>query len=87
MALMHRAPVDEPEFTGEGITYTTEPGARLWALEVPFPGRRPMRCTVRAKSQRQALQFAAARHPAADPEGIRVLSKQEARELIYVQPN
>lgn len=87
MALVYSTPVDAPECIGEGITYTTERGTRLWALEVPFPGRRPMRCTIRAKSQRQALQFAAARHPAADPERIRVLSKDEARELIYVEPH
>lgn len=87
MATTYTAPVDEPQCTGEGITYTKERGARLWALEVPFPGRTPMRCTIRAKSQRQALQFAAARHPAADPDGIRVLSKDEARELIYVEPH
>lgn len=82
MALTYTAHTDEPEYRGEGITYTTERGARLWALEVPFPGRQPMRCTIRATSQRQALQFAAARHPAADPERIRVLSKSEAGGLL-----
>lgn len=82
MALTYRTPVDEPDCTGEGITRTSERGTRLWPLEVPIPGSRPLRCTVRAKSQRQALQFAAARHPAADPERIRVLTTEEAGGLI-----
>lgn len=82
MAFPYYAPTDEPDCVGEGITYTTEPGARLWPLEVPIPGSRPMRCTIRAKSQRQALQFAAARHPAANPERIRVLSRSEAGGLL-----
>lgn len=82
MALRYTTPVDAPEYTGEGITYTTEPGTRLWPLEVPIPGSRPLRCTIRAKSQRQAVQFAAARHPAANPERIRVLSTSEAGGLL-----
>lgn len=79
---MHAAQDEQPSQTGEGITYTTEPKARLWAVEVPFPGRQPMRCTIRAISQRQALQFAAARHPGADPNCIRILSKSEAGGLL-----
>lgn len=73
---------EQPTHTGEGITYTTQPKARLWAVEVPFPGRQPMRCTIRAISQRQALQFAAARHPGANPDQIRVLSNSEAGGLL-----
>lgn len=73
---------EQPTQTGEGITYTTEPKARLWAVEVGFPGRQPMRCTIRATSQRQALQFAAARHPGADPNRIRALANQEAGGLL-----
>lgn len=73
---------DEPTHGGEGITRTTEPGARMYYLEIPFPGRQMMRCTIRAKSQRQALQFAAARHPTADVDGIRVMSGHEAEGLM-----
>lgn len=73
---------DEPECVGEGITYTNSSAARLWPVEVPFPGRPPMRCTIRATSQRQALQFAAARHPTANAAAIRVLPKTEAWELL-----
>lgn len=82
MSKRYPLPDDQPTHTGEGVTYTKEPGARLWALEIRFPGGHPMRCTVRATSQRQALQFAAARHPNADPERIRVLTKSEAGGLL-----
>lgn len=78
----HAAQDEQPTQTGEGITFSTEPRARLWAVEVPFPGRQPMRCTIKATSQRQALQFAAARHPGADPNRIRILSKSEAGGLL-----
>lgn len=73
---------EQPTHVGEGVTYTTKPGARLWALEIRFPGGHPMRCTIRAASQKQAIQFAAARHPNADPARIRVLSKSEAGGLL-----
>ena len=82
MAHRYQAHDDAPEYTGDGITFTTQTGARLWAVEVPFPGRSAMRCTIRAISRRQALQFAAARHPSANPDGIRVLSKSEAGGLL-----
>ena len=82
MAKHYLAQDEEPTQTGEGITYTTEPKARLWAVEVPFPARQPMRCTIRATSQQQALQFAAARHPGADPDRIRALAKPEAGGLL-----
>lgn len=82
MALRYHAHDDAPDHTGEGITYTTQPGSRLWAVEVPFPGRQPMRCTIRATSKTQALQFAIARHPSANPDRIRVLSKTEAGGLL-----
>lgn len=82
MALIPKTHTDEPTHGGDGITYTSSPKARMWALEVPFPGRRPMRCTVRAISQRQALQFAMARHPTADPNGIRILGKNETQGLL-----
>ena len=62
--------------TGEGITRTSDPGARLWPAEVVFPGRRPMRCTVRAISRQQAKQFAAARHP--DATSISILSRKSS---------
>jgi hypothetical protein len=41
-----------------------------------------MRCTIKATSQRQALQFAIARHPAALHDRIRILSKSEAGGLL-----
>jgi hypothetical protein len=82
MSKRYSVPDEQPTHVGEGITYTTKPGARLWALEVPFPGNASLRCTVRAISQRQAVQFAAARHPNANPERIRVLSKSEAGGLL-----
>lgn len=76
---------DAPTAAGEGITYTSKPGTRMYAVEVPFPGRRPMRCTIRAISPRQALQFAIARHPGAFIDGIRILHKSEAPTL-YDRP-
>lgn len=79
---MHAAYTDEPTHGGEGITRTSKPGSRLYFLEIPFPRRHMMRCTIRATSQRQALQFAAARHPTADVDGIRVLSREEAQGLM-----
>lgn len=51
--------------SGEGITMTTEAGARLWPYRVMFPGNRPMRGSVRAVSKRQAERFLRARHPQA----------------------
>jgi len=51
--------------TGEGITMTTEPGAKLWPYRVVFPGNRPMRGSIRAASRRQAERFLRARHPQA----------------------
>lgn len=82
MSKRYQTPTDEPTYTGEGITFTTQTGSRLWAVEVPFPGRSAMRCTIRATSKTQALQFAIARHPSANPERIRVLSKTEAGGLL-----
>lgn len=54
---------DACQFAGEGITRTSTPGARLWPVEIRWPGVRPMRCTIRATSKRQAYQFAERRHP------------------------
>ena len=55
---------DDPcRMAGEGITRTTEPGAKFWPVEIRWPGRRPMRCTIRALNRQQAHLFAARRHP------------------------
>jgi hypothetical protein len=55
---------DEPTHTGEGITRTTDPAARLWPVTVTFvTGARPLRTTIRALGPLQAEQFARARHP------------------------
>jgi len=68
-------PDDSPcRHSGEGITRTSEPGARFWPVEVAFACRRPMRCTIRALSKQQAYQFATARHP--DASSIRVLPRK-----------
>lgn len=82
MARTYSVAVDEPDYTGEGITYTTDKRARLYAVVVPFEGRQPMRCTIRATSQQQAMSFAVARHPGAIADRIRVLSKAEAGGLL-----
>jgi hypothetical protein len=68
-------PNDSPcQNAGEGITRTSEPGARFWPVEVAFTCRRPMRCTIRALSKQQAYQFAERRHP--DASSIKVLSRK-----------
>lgn len=56
---------DDPcRMAGEGITRSSEPGTRLWQVEVKWPtARRPMRCTIRATSKKQAHLFASRRHP------------------------
>ena len=51
--------------SGEGITMTAQPGARLWPYQVMFPGNRPMRGSVPAVSKREAERFLRARHPQA----------------------
>lgn len=48
---------------GEGISRTTKPGAKLFAMELKLPGSRPMRTSIRALNWRQAEQFARNRHP------------------------
>ena len=66
---------DDPcQSAGEGITRTSEPGAKFWPVEGRFPGRRPMRCTIRATSKQQAYQFAERRHPNAS--SIKILSRR-----------
>ena len=64
---------------GEGVTRTSEPGARFWPVEVRWPGCRPMRCTIRATCKQQAYQFAERRHPRAS--SIEVLSRRSASWL------
>jgi hypothetical protein len=71
---------DDPcRSAGEGITRTSEAGAQFWPVEVHFPMRQTMRCTIRAVSKQQALQFAHARHP--DASSIVVLTRKEAAWL------
>lgn len=53
----------------------------LWALEVPLAGSRPVRCTIRAASLRDAIDIAATRYPTARVDGIRELGDAEARHL------
>ena len=66
---------DNPcQSAGEGITRTTEPGAKFWPVEIRWPGRRPMRCTIRATCKQQAHQFAERRHP--DASSIKILSRR-----------
>ena len=66
---------DDPcRMAGEGITRTTEPGAKFWPVEIRWPGRRPMRCTIRATCKQQAHQFAERRHP--DASSIKILSRR-----------
>lgn len=53
----------------------------LFALEVPLAGSRPVRCTIRAASLRDAIDIAATRYPTARVDGIRELNDAEARHL------
>ena len=54
---------DAPTALGEGISRTTKPGAKLFAMELKLPNSRPMRTSIRALNWRQAEQFARNRHP------------------------
>jgi hypothetical protein len=73
-------PDDDPcRHGGEGITRASEPGAQFWPVEVHFPCRRPMRCTIRATSKQQAHQFAERRHP--DASSITVHSRRSCTWL------
>jgi hypothetical protein len=75
----------------EGVTHTSDPGARLWPVEVHFStGLRPSRETVRAVSAEQALEFVAARYRFADMARTRVLEEErvtvKAADLAPVRP-
>lgn len=64
MAIRYSLPNDEPVQSGEGITRTNDPKAKLWQVTITFKqGLRPMRTTIKATSPLQAEQFARARHP------------------------
>jgi hypothetical protein len=65
---------DSCQSAGEGITRTSEPGARFWPVQIHWPGCRPMRCTIRATCKQQAYQFAERRHP--DASSIEILSRK-----------
>ena len=67
---------DACQSAGEGITRTSEPGARFWPVQIHWPGCRPMRCTIRATCKRQAYQFAERRHP--DASLIKILPRKTA---------
>lgn len=56
-------PWDDASPTGEGLTRTTDPKARLWSFRLTFNGAPPMRCTVRALTLEQAEGFIRHRHP------------------------
>jgi len=56
---------DEPAHGGEGITYTEDPSAGFYWVEVRIRGQAPMHSCVRATSGTQAVEFCHARHPAA----------------------
>lgn len=53
----------EPLAVGEGLTYTSKPGAKLFTMQLQFSNARPMRCSIRALNWRQAEAFAKNRHP------------------------
>lgn len=48
---------------GEGVSRTSDPRSRLYAVEVKMRSSRPMHTTVRAISPSQAKQFTLNRHP------------------------
>lgn len=72
---------NDPDLVGEGITRESGAGTELFPVRVEFIAGPPMTCTVRARTSRQALRFALARHPNADHSRTRVLGKREARAL------
>lgn len=49
--------------TGEGLTRTSSPGARLFSYRITFNDAPAMRCTVRALTVEQAEGFVRFRHP------------------------
>lgn len=49
--------------TGEGISRTSNPNAKLYEIVVTFSGMRPMREQLRATSSAEAAKFAANRYP------------------------
>ena len=48
---------------GEGISRTSNPKARLWAVKVSFADALPMSTTVLATSRKQAVLFTKNRYP------------------------
>ena len=64
MAYPHRAyQPDVATHGGEGITRTSEPGARLFWVEVRAAQSAPLYSYVRAMSAQQAIEFSRNRHP------------------------
>lgn len=51
------------QHTGEGVTYTTDPAAGFYWVEVLMRGTGPLHSCVRATSAQQAVDFCKARHP------------------------
>jgi len=66
---------DPPIRGGDGISFTSNPYAQLFTVLVPCQTEPPMRATIRATSQRQALDFARFNHPNAIAERITVIGK------------
>lgn len=62
-------------FCGEGVTRTSDPGAKLIPVNVYFKNTKPMKCLIKARDNEQALQFARARH--ANATGFSIVSQSE----------
>jgi hypothetical protein len=78
MSYIRPKTMDDPELIGEDITRTSEPNTELFWCDVVFVAGPSMRCTVRARDSRQALRFALARHPGADPNRTRIMAGPHA---------
>lgn len=65
VAFMLQWSEDSQPSLGEGVSRTSDPAARLWSVDVTFPGNRVMRTTILAKNNSQALKFSKNRYPQA----------------------
>lgn len=50
---------------GDGVSRTSDPRSSLWEVHVWFGGGRPMKESIRAINNKQALKFAKNRYPSA----------------------
>lgn len=64
---------EESPVSGEGLSRTNNPAAKLWQVDVQFHAGPPMKTTVRALTKAEALKFSRNRHPNASD--IKVLGK------------